>query len=169
MHDLFKRAKKGDEAAFVSLLEQYQDKIYRIAYTYFRNEQDALDILQEVSFKAYKNIKKIRKPEALSAWLTTVTANHCKNVLRKKSRETMLTNTEGTLSVTQDHDMPLILREVISYLSISEQTVILLTYFEGFTLGEIAQQTNTPIGTVKTRLNRALTKLRKQMRKEGIK
>ncbi|GGE28947.1 DNA-directed RNA polymerase sigma-70 factor [Pullulanibacillus camelliae] len=167
--ELFQKAQNGNEAAFVRLLGRYQNRIYRIAYTYFRNEQDALDALQEVSVKAYKNIGKIRKPEALAAWLMAVTVNSCHTMLRQKKRETCLMTPEHALSTFEDHDKPLVIKEAISNLSTDEQVIIFHAYFEGLTLEEVANHMRIPIGTVKTRLHRALTKLRQQMRKDDFK
>lgn len=58
---LVKKAKKGDDEAFSCLIDSVRDKLYRTAFSYVRNEQDALDIYQDTIYEAYTSLKKTKK------------------------------------------------------------------------------------------------------------
>jgi RNA polymerase sigma factor (sigma-70 family) len=162
---VFKRAVGGDNEAFVSLLAPYHGKIYRTAFAYLKNEPDALDAVQEVAIKAYKNLRKIKKPEALTAWLTRITINYCLTEIKKGKRVMPVADVE----LSPDHQrktdslQPLMMQEAIETLPRDLQVIIFLKYYDGFTLEEIAGQMRKPVGTIKTMLHRALVALREEV------
>ncbi|WP_275887781.1 sigma-70 family RNA polymerase sigma factor [Bacillus sp. P14.5] len=81
---LVKKASKGDGEAFYQLMKIYKMQLYRIALSYFRNDQDALEAIQETTFRAYKGIGKLKKPSYFSTWLVRILLNYCNDELRKK-------------------------------------------------------------------------------------
>src|SRR5699024_3006731 len=83
---MLKAAKKGDSEAFIQLLETQKEQIYRIAFAYLKNEQDALEAIQKVTFRAYKNIKKLKEAKYFSTWLTRIMINYCIDELKRKKR-----------------------------------------------------------------------------------
>lgn len=97
------RAKKGDETAFYSLMMNHKEQLFKIAYSYLKNEQDALEAIQEVTFRAFKHIRKLKEPDFFSTWLIRILINHCNDELHKKKRLEMkadfrvyLEDVEGT-------------------------------------------------------------------------
>ncbi|MGE5396325.1 MAG: sigma-70 family RNA polymerase sigma factor [Chitinophagales bacterium] len=84
--DKVRKACKGDNGAFSDLIQERKDDIYRIAYTYMKNSEDALDIVHEVVYKAFLSVKKIKNPEFYNTWLTKVTINCCIDHLKKNRR-----------------------------------------------------------------------------------
>lgn len=78
-----KRAINGDEKAFIELIEKQREKLYRVAYAYVKNEEDALDIVQETVYKAYISIDTLRKPKYFNTWLTKILINISLATLKK--------------------------------------------------------------------------------------
>ena len=72
---LVKKAMKRDENALEMLLSQYQEYLYRIAYAYYKNEQEALDAVSECVAKVYVNLPKLRKPEYFKTRMTRILMN----------------------------------------------------------------------------------------------
>lgn len=165
MSDIFNRAISGDDNAFLELITPFHGQIYRKAYAYLKNEPDASDAVQEVVIKAYKHLRKIKQPEALSAWLTRTTINYCLTLIKREKRSTPVPEVYPTLESPHKNEVlqPLLMQETIQTLPRDLQVLIFLKYYDGFTLEEIAAQTHKPVGTVKTHLHKALKVLRKEV------
>ena len=69
---LVQKAKKGNDEAFEQLISSVRHKLYRTAYSYVRNEQDALDMYQETIYTAYISLKTLKKPESFPSWITKI-------------------------------------------------------------------------------------------------
>lgn len=80
-----KKAMAGNKVAFQELVLQEKDNLYRMAYIYMKNENDALDVVHESVFKAYKSIKKLKEPSYFSTWLTRIIINTSIDFLKKKT------------------------------------------------------------------------------------
>ncbi|MFP3918510.1 sigma-70 family RNA polymerase sigma factor [Lysinibacillus telephonicus] len=156
----FEREKKaidGDKSAFLELLEMYEDTHYRIAFSYFKNEYDALDAIQEFTYRSLKKLHTVKKPEYLSTWLIRVLLNVCHDMQKKKKRLEL----HESIEIGQHNDCSYLeLSEAISKLSPEQQHLIYLKYFQDLKNEEIASEINIPEGTVKSRLHNALRKLR---------
>lgn len=83
---LVKRAMRGNPKAFGTLVEREQEYLYRMAFLYVRQEQDALDVVQESILKAYKSLKTLREPEYFRTWLTKIVINTAQDTLRARQR-----------------------------------------------------------------------------------
>lgn len=169
--DLVQKAKKGDDEAFEQLISSVRQKLYRTAYAYVRNEQDALDIYQETIYIAYISIKKLKKPESFSGWITKVLVFKSIDFIRKESRHFTTDNEEifADLIVPENVDFithSLDLSEAFKYLNPAVKTIILLRYYHDLSIKEIATIMKYPEGTVKSHLNRAKKELRPIL-KEG--
>lgn len=158
------RAKKGDDKAFYALIQTYKKPLYKTALAYLKNEADALEAIQEITFRAYKSIKKLKEPRYAKTWLTRIMINYCADELKRRKR-TISGETESG-ATENDESIRLIMEEGISKLNPNYQNVIILKYFQDLTLTEIAITLDKPEGTVKTWLHKALTELRKQWEKE---
>lgn len=162
----FKNAQKGDEAAFFQIMSQQKKQLYRVAYSYLKNEQDALEAIQEVTFRAYKNIKIVKEPKFFATWITRIMINYCVNELKRDSR-LLLQEYENNNSVIEDHDNRIHVQEALQQLEPRYQEIIILKYYQDLTIEQIAESVGRPIGTVKTWLNKALTFLRGELKKGG--
>lgn len=144
------------------LIEQYE-RFYRLAFQYVRNEQDALDMVQESAYRAMKNCGKVRDSRYLFTWIYRIVINTCLDHLRKTGKEQVLETIEepGYVEAGFDREeQEESLRETLEQLDERDRTVVVLRYFEELKLEEIAQVMDENTNTVKTRLYRALRKLR---------
>lgn len=141
------------------LLDDYQ-RYYRLAYSYVGNEADALDIVQESAYKAIKDCRKVREPDYIGTWIHRIVINTALDFLRKQKKESPgMAEEEMEISyVDQYRDMDLM--EVLKQLEEKDRTIIVLRYFEDMKLEDVARATGDNVNTVKTRLYRALKRLR---------
>ena len=82
----FKKAVKGDKESFSKLLEPIKDKLYKVAFVYMRNEDDALDCIQESIVKAITSLNSLKEPQYFNTWIVKITVNTCKDNLRKNKK-----------------------------------------------------------------------------------
>lgn len=168
---LVQKAKKGNDEAFELLISSVRNKLYRTAYSYVRNEQDALDIYQETIYKAYTSLKTLKKPESFQSWIIKILVFKSIDFIRKESRH-FTTDDEKIFAelISKDsvdyiaHSMDL--SEAFKFLDPKYKTIILLRYYHDLSIREIANIMNYPEGTVKSHLHRAQKELRPIL-KEG--
>lgn len=155
--DLYNLAIKGDPEACLQILKMNEEIHYRIAYSYLRNEHDAVDAIQEFTFKSLTKVHTVKNPEYLSTWLIRVLLNVCHDIKKKRKRvELKESIEEGGYS----DNLNLELSEAISKLPLEQQQLIYLKYYKDLKNEEIAYKINIPEGTVKSRLHAAIKKLR---------
>lgn len=155
---LLQRAISGDQQAILQLIALDEDILYRTAYAYVKNEQDALDVMQELTYKALKKMKTVKQPEFARTWLMRVLINCCLDVKKKHP----LTAELDTELVTLD-TYTVAIERMLQTLPLSDQQLIYLKFFDERKNKEIAALQNIPEGTVKSRLHHILKKLRKQV------
>lgn len=85
-HRLVERAIKGDEQAFLSIMHEHKLSLYKTALAYLKNRDEALEEIQEVTFRAYQNIKTLREPNYVKTWLIRIMINYCQDYLKKNQR-----------------------------------------------------------------------------------
>lgn len=146
------------EAAIEQLLLDNYEAYYRLAYSYVRQEQDALDIVQESAYKAIKDCQKVKNSQYLSTWLYRIVINTALDLIRKRKREEL----SGTMpeAVWEDRYGDVDLKYMLEQLDEKSRTVVILRYFEDMKLEEIARILDENLNTVKARLYRTLKKLR---------
>nr|WP_316244830.1 RNA polymerase sigma factor [Paenibacillus senegalensis] len=81
-----KKAKKGDKEALLQLILAQKEAYYRLAYSYMRNEADAMDVLEEMIVRLYERIGHLKKEESFYTWSKTILVNQCKRSLKKTTR-----------------------------------------------------------------------------------
>lgn len=156
MKNLLEKATAGDPQAILSLIEQDEEILYPIAYTYMKNEQDALDAMQDMTYRALKKMHTVKNPEFARTWLVRVLINCCIDMLNKRIQTVPIEETN--LSETPIYsDISRLLNE----LTLTEQQLVYAKYFQQLKNIEIAELQNIPEGTVKSRLHAILKKLRK--------
>ena len=180
---LLARAKKGEIAAFESLMTAYENRIYSLALRSTGSEQDAADITQEVFLRAWKNLDSFRGDSSLSTWLYRVTPNLCVDFARKKAAEGMPTSIDDEESPAADladasrmaqpeaaaenSELREELQFALAQLSEEHRRVVLLRDVAGMTYTDIARTLGLEEGTVKSRLARARASLRKILLERG--
>ena len=160
---------KTNCASFEKLLLQYKSYLYKVAYTYVKDKQVALDILQETSFKAWLNIHTLKDEEKFKPWITKILVNTALNYIKKESKviymedENSIIYSEKSISIEEKLD----LYDAIDLLKPKYKTVIILKYFDDMKIDDISYVLNSPENTVKSHLKRAKESL-SSILKEGI-
>lgn len=168
--ELIARAQRGDNAAYDVLVRRYQELAFRTAWVILRHEQDAQDATQTAFLKAWKAIGTFRVNDPFRPWLLRIVANEAKN--RRNSRWRWIQthrpaeDASGIASgpaldelVARNETSADLLR-AISTLSLNDQQMLLLRYALDLTEPEIADALGIARGTVKSRLHRAIARLR---------
>lgn len=163
MNDILtNKAIKGDGEALYLLILDIKGKLYRIAYSYLKNEEDSLEAIQETSYRAYLKIKNLKHPEFFKTWITRILINYCCDEIRRKKKFTNYKIDEAS-SYDSDRVKELTIKDYLNSLDEKYREVIVLKYFEEYKVKEIAYIKNIPEGTVKTRLKRGLAILEKEL------
>ena len=139
------------------ILDSYES-MYRLAYTYVKNEEDALDIVQESVYKAIKYSGRVRQEAYIRTWLWRIVMNTAVDFIRKNSKEVATEEMQetGREDTYQDFDT----LEALNILDEREKAVVVLRFFEDQKLEDIARILNENTNTVKTVLYRSLKKLK---------
>lgn len=164
---LVKKAMRGNPKAFGELIRTEQEYLYRMAFLYTHQEDDALDAVQESILRAYKAIRSLREPDYFRTWLTRIVINTAKDVYRRRDPHADLEDLRELAApegVSPDERMDLY--AALDMLPEHYRDVVRLKYFDGLTTREIAQRLEVPEGTVSSWLHRAIEKLRLELKEE---
>ncbi|WP_394613988.1 RNA polymerase sigma factor [Lentzea sp. JNUCC 0626] len=161
------RAIAGDQAAYGELVVRYTALAHRTAYLLGAGA-DAGDVVQEAFVKAYRKLHTFKADADFRPWLLKIVTNETKNLHRSKRRRNLMELKLATITETVDHDDPgtLVddsrakLLKAVQSLSESDRQVVTCRYLLDLTEAETAQTLGLAKGTVKSRLSRALHKLR---------
>lgn len=151
------------------IVEQYildnQASHYRFAFSYVKNKENALDIIQESILKALRSIDSLKEISYLKTWFYRILINTAISFLKKNKREYLLEDEALHLHLPKQEDEAphLDLYEAINHLSPMYKTIILLRYFEDMKINDIAEMLGENSNTIKTRLYAAHRKLRIEM------
>ena len=153
-----------DKFRFARELQSRKEKYYRIAYSYVKNEHDALDIVGEAAYKGLRTLGTLREADYFDTWMTRIVINAAIDFTRSRSRVTLceepalevLAAAEEELTPEDSMD----LYKALDALSEKDRICVTLRYFEEQTFVQIAEILQKPETTVKSRLYRALRKMR---------
>lgn len=169
------KSQQGDGKAFAELISSCQNKLYKIAFAYMKNEQDALDVVGDTIYKAYMDINKLKNPEYFYTWITKILINLSINKLRANKRIVFIEEYEeihikDNITSSFDFDIPrnVDLYNAIDKLDLKSKSFIILKYLEDMTIAQISDILNVPQGTVKASIHRALKKLKYELEEECI-
>lgn len=139
------------------LLASY-DSLYRLAFTYVKNESDAMDVVQESAYKAIKNSHSLKSREFARTWLWRIVINTSLEMLRQRQREASaeVLHEDGKEDIYCDFDTI----EALDILNEKERAAIVLRYFEDRKLQEVADILEENLSTTKSILYRSLKKLK---------
>lgn len=148
-------------------LVQKQAAHYRAAYSYTKNKEDALDVLQDSIEKALRSYGRKVKPEHLNAWFYRILVNTAIDHLRRRKRVVPLAEqTLASLGASEDTYANLDLREALEALPEPYVGIVHLRFYEDMKIAEIADVLGENVNTIKTRLYRALKLLKVEMEGE---
>jgi len=162
---LLARCRAGDQHAFRVLLERHHQQVYRTAYALTADADEAADITQETFLKAWRALPGFRGDAAVGTWLTRLALNAARDRLRRQRTRATLDTLRGVsgragddpAGAAADRDE---VQHALAQLSARARAVVALRYGRDLSLAEIAALLDCPEGTVKSRLNGALARLR---------
>ncbi|WP_075809161.1 sigma-70 family RNA polymerase sigma factor [Paraclostridium sordellii] len=164
---LIKQSQWGNDDAFEKLIDRYEGYLYKMAFLYVKNEQDAMDIYQETVLKAYLNITKLKDRKAFKTWITKILVNnvYTKNNQAKKVQENHIkldTKEFNHIDIEEKID----LYDAIDILEEKYRTQIILQYFYDLTTKQISEITNFNENTIKTNIRRGKKKIYEILKEE---
>lgn len=178
--DLIKRCKTGDREAFNMLVQTYQKQVFNIAYSMLSDYEDASDATQEIFVKVYKSIETFRGQSSFTTWLYRICANVCNDFLRKRQRrastvsidksddnDNYVAELESESPTPEEHleltERQRAVRSAINELRTEYKEIIIYSDMNDMSYDEISSILKCPVGTVKSRLNRARNALKKKL------
>ena len=171
--DLIVQIQSGNTKAFEGIMRTYSHRVYRAAYLFLRNVDDASDIVQEVFIRAYKHIATFDTSRPLYPWLHSITRNLCINKVKNmNSNNVSLPETELPGSILDPESALLKQEEADAVLAAVRRLpdhfreIIELKHFQECSYAEIAEILSIPTGTVMSRLYNARMKLREKLSRE---
>ena len=170
---------EGDAEAFNELVNRHYKKIYGLAYRMLSNSEDAEDATQETFLEAYKSIKTFRFQSQFGTWLYRVALNTCNQYIRKsKTRNRMLeawTEETAAHGMAEEQEIPEqiaikteqreVIQAAIDRLPPKQREVVTLYYMQHLKYKEIAEILDCSLGTVASRLNKAMQNLKTKLEK----
>ncbi|MEL0727771.1 sigma-70 family RNA polymerase sigma factor [Clostridioides difficile] len=138
-----------------------KDSFYRIAYSYTKNEEDALDVVQEAMYKALYSVENIKEVNYIKTWFYKILVRTSIDFIRKNRKYNNMTDID-LIDETGEYDKytDLDLRRALEELPIEYKFIIILRFFEDLKIEEVAIILDENVNTVKTRLYTALKKLK---------
>lgn len=159
---LVRKSKKGNNIAFSTLIKNYEKDLYKVAIAITKNEDDALDCIQETILQSYISIKNLKNDEYFKTWLIKILINKCNELLKKNKKRLNIDATITGNSQIEDADK-IDIRDSIDSLDDELKILIVLYYYEDMSINDISEVLNIPQGTIKSRLSRARNKLKKML------
>ncbi|MGM8214349.1 sigma-70 family RNA polymerase sigma factor [Bacillaceae bacterium W0354] len=153
----------SDDDLFLEMMQVYRVDLYKTALSFLKNKHDALEAIQEVTYRAYKKRKTLKKPQYAKTWLIRIMINYCQDQI-KKSKKLVHGFDFDRVESDSNEENYLLIEQLISRLNRNEQELIYLKYFHGLTYVDLSEQLDTPEGTLKTRIHHALRKLREEFK-----
>jgi len=150
--------RKSNEKYIEEILLENYDKYFRIAMRYTKNEQDALDVVQEGAYKAIFHEEKLKNPAYADTWICRIIINEAVEFLRKNRK--YHEDIDECQMESEENYEGIEVREAMERLPLKDQMLITLRFFEDMSLEEVSRAMNENISTVKSRLYRALAKLK---------
>jgi len=176
--ELIARFQDGDEQAYVELVNRFRDRLITFVYGYFKDIEKAEDIVQDTFVKLYTKKHYYKEIAKFSTWIYTIAGNLAKSEWRKiprrpisftqmgsKEREYVLPSVEtNSEDKAQGHYAAKQIQKAIGELPLHFRTVIILRDMQGISYEEISKIVDVPLGTVKSRINRARLQLQEPLK-----
>ena len=171
---LVRHAANGDAAAWEALMVHHQEAVFRLAYLLLGDPDDADDVAQESFLRAWKSLRTFDTARPLRPWLLSISANLARNRRRSAGRYfaalVRAFREEPASEEIEEQSTESLqageLWKAVQKLSLPDQQVVYLRYFLDLPVSETSQVMDIPEGTVKSRLSRALEKLRDIIQKD---
>jgi len=168
---LLQGVREGDRQSFVRLVNVYQKKVYLLAYSYFKNREDAMEILQETFLRFYQKVDMFQEGRNFQSWLLQIAKNLCidydrKHYKRRREMESSKTVEELNLAAENEgreersSDLKDIFGRCLEQLAERQRMIFTMRHYNGLKYQEIARILGISIGTVKSLHFKAVQNLR---------
>jgi len=175
---LVRALRQGDNQAFNRLVLLYQARIYNLALGYVKQQDEAKDLTQDIFVTVFRQIGKLNDDDKFAAWLYQLALNHCRNRYKKLLRRGFFSSLpiddpESGVSLStgatpekdlEREDTSRLVRRAIASLPPAEKEIVLLRDMQGMSYEEISEILGLPMGTVKSKLNRARLALKNRLK-----
>lgn len=154
----------------IQYIVENQEKFYRIAYSYTRHQEDALDAVQNAVCKALEAYESIKNADAVRTWFYRILVNECLTVLRKRNKTVLAAGAveQEEVYYEKGYEQGGGLGEELEKLDLDVQGIIKLRFFEEMSLKEISSITGFNLNTVKTKLYRGLKLLKENIQEAEL-
>jgi len=159
------RAQQGDESAFDAITQSVYGRFLQVAYRILRDRHRAEDATQQALVTIWRKLPRLREPGRFEAWSYRILVRDCYKEAKRHRREAGLEM--ATEPVARDeygrvNDRDL-LERAFATLTVEQRAVVVLHYYLGMTVPEIAEVLDIPLGTASSRLGRALERMRQRL------
>ena len=171
--DLVVRAQDGDEIAFARLADASYGRLQQLAFRILRDPELARDAAQQTALSMWRNLPQLRDPACFEAWSYRLCVNACFSESRRRKRH--LPEVEPPVSHVPvgpdeyqqviDHDQ---LERGFRRLSFDHRVVLVLHHYLGMPVDQVASTLDIPLGTAKSRMNRALRQMRRALAADAV-
>lgn len=168
-YEIVKQCQDGSRKAFGLLVVKYQEKVFKKCFYLMNKDKDeAEDAAQEVFLKIYKNISTFEGGSKFSTWLYSIMKNHCLNIIKRKNISPVIVDRDGILVqlladkedfFNSDAIDKECVHQKIEGLTAKYRNVIETVHFEELSYDAAAKKLDCPVGTIRSRLSRALKKI----------
>ena len=174
---LAQRAREGDTRAFEMLVNRYQARLYNYIRRMMGNAAEAEDLFQDTFMKVYNNLDRFRPEGSFRGWLYRIATNTCRDALRRRKLrwafsldarrnpddvplgERYSANSPDPAEKAAESELAERLAAAVQALSVKHRSVFLMARYDGMSYEEIAETLKIPVGTVKSRMNKAVNTL----------
>jgi RNA polymerase sigma-70 factor (ECF subfamily) len=171
VYTLVEKIKEGDREAFMTLTSLYQKKVFLLAFSFFRNKEDALDIVQETFLRLYEKVKMFQRGKNFQNWLLQIAKNLCIDYYRKNYSKTKEWDRnkpidEMNLPIQEGHDpyrssdLRGIISTCLTKLAEKQRMIFVMKQYNQLKYREIAQILDISLGTAKSLHFKAVQNLR---------
>ena len=150
----------------VDTICQHRQMYYRLAYSFMGNEADAMDAISQMTITVLEKHRSLRDPDAFLPWSKKILVNVCRTKLRDKKRTVSLElniNYSDSQIQTEEIETQLLIRKYIAELPLKHREVLVLRFYHDMDYKQISELLGLPLGTVKSRLNRAIATLKERI------
>lgn len=181
--ELVKRAQNGEGRAFDVLTERYRQRVTHLVYRYVGDTDTAMDLVQDIFFKIFRNLVKFKGESKFSSWMFRIAVNDCidyKRRLKVRKEQSLETFQEYGFDVADPHGDNDIeanfetardrerVQQALTDLPPKQKAVVVMKVYEDMTFDEIAEVLDQPVSTIKSRLYKALNNLGSTLRRNQI-
>lgn len=160
--------REEDKEFFIQKINENRLKMYKTAISILKDEDDANDAIQEALYSAYKNYYSLREKSYFTTWIIKILINKCYNIINKNKKiayidDTIIQNTESS---EDNYEIENSLEWVLNQIDKDLKEIVVLYYYDDFSVADIANVLEIPQGTVKSRLSRAREQIKEIINKE---